>query len=345
MTVVLLTFIVLCLVTAKYKNPFNKETFENNFDKDCTECINGIFVVLVFLSHFHWEIEQFFTIDKLYNRFQQICGQCIVCSFLFFTGYGIYEGLKKDRCEYAKKLVTVKFPKLLLRFDFCVLLYAITQIALGNSFSIKTLILSLLTISNLGNSNWYISYVLLLYVITWIAFTIFKDDRKSLAFITACMMLYVILFWIFYRIAAHYYFTSFIYPLGIFWSMKKEKIGKIISSKFVFIFSIVFFVYFAVWFCNGKFFLPQNMFYNLVSLFFTITLITITYKIQLKNHLLSLLGKNVFEVYIMQHLPMIIFKPIQQYGGGYVIYLLLCIAGTALLTGGVKVIFRKVRIF
>jgi hypothetical protein len=53
MTILLIFFILYNLIKAKYKNPFNKDVFENNFEKDNTICINGIFVVLVFMSHFH----------------------------------------------------------------------------------------------------------------------------------------------------------------------------------------------------------------------------------------------------------------------------------------------------
>lgn len=316
MTIVLFIFIIYCLITAKYKNPFNNEIFSDNLTKDHTECINGIFVFLVFLSHFHWEIEKFFAIDIIYNKIQAILGQCIVCSFLFYSGYGVYEGMKKDRRNYTKKLVIVKFPKLLLRFDFCVLLYAITQLCLGNTVSIKDFILSLFKISNMGNSNWYISYILLLYLITWLAFSVFKDDKKSIIFITVSMLLYVILFWSFYRRGSHYYFTSFVYPLGMLWSMKRKKIEQIISSRFVFIFLGCFIFYCSAWICNAKFLPPENMFYNIVSTLFTIVLVLITYKIQLNNKILSILGNNVFEVYIIQHLPMIVFRPIQNTCGG-----------------------------
>lgn len=323
MTIVLLLFIASCLVTAKYKNPFSNDSFKNNFEKDSTTCINGIFVVLVFLSHFHFEIENFYKIDSVYLKFQMICGQCVVCSFLFYSGYGIYENLKKNRATHSRKLILSKFPKLLLRFDICVLLYAIAQFCIGNHSSLKEILLSLLTIKSLGNSNWYISYILLMYLVIWLTFRVFKNDNIALCFVTFANIAYTILFVFFDAKDSHYYVTSFVLPLGMYFSMYKEKIEKFINKRIFLCFIIFFSLYVASWILKVKFVLPEYT-YNIVSLLFTSTLILATYKIQINNKILLLLGKNVFQIYILQHLPMMILKPIQNYGGVHLISFTLC---------------------
>ena len=111
----------------------------------------------------------------------------------------------------------------------------------------------------------------------------------------------------------------------MFFSKYREKIKNVVQKRFIPFLLFSFAVYFGMWFCKIKLVLPEFA-YNAVSLFFTTTLIFVTYKIQLKNKLLALLGKNVFQIYIMQHLPMEIFKPIQSMGyvkkniGGGVMY-------------------------
>ena len=188
MTIILFVFFVYIFATSKYKNPFKKELLhDDNLSKEASSCLNGIFVALVFLSHFHWDVINFDKIDIVYLKFQWICGQLIVCSFCFFSGFGIYEGLKKDRQCYTNKLIKSKFLQLILRFDFCVLLYAIAQLLMGHSVSIKDFVLSLLTIKSLGNSNWYISYILLSYLFTYFAFRFCKKDLLSLLIITVLM--------------------------------------------------------------------------------------------------------------------------------------------------------------
>lgn len=345
MTVILAAFIAYCLITAKYKNPFRNDYHYDNFEKASTECINGIFVALVFLSHFHWEVEKFWPIDTVYLKFQMLCGQCIVCSFLFYSGYGIYESMKKDRLGYAKKLMQRKFPCLLLRFDFCVILYAIVQLCMGSKVGVTDFLLSLITVRNLGNSNWYITYMLFMYFIIWISFSVFKDDKKSLLSIVLVNAVYTLLFAIYNPRVSHYYVTSFILPLGMYFSKYKDRIEKLLGKRIFYVFIITACLYFVCWFLKSKLRLPEVT-YNIISLLFTLTLIFMTYTVKLKNRFLELLGKNVFQIYIMQHLPMIVFKSMQKYsdGGGYLVYLVLCVAGTALLTAVTNLFFKKIKI-
>lgn len=345
MTIFLGCFIAYCLITAKYKNIFLKDVVHNdNLSKESSDCINGIFVVLVFLSHFHFEIENFHKIDFVYDKFQWLCGQLIVCSFLFFSGFGIYESLKKDREGYTKKILCVKFPRLLLRFDICVLLYAIMQILLGNVISLKSFFLSLLTIDSLGNSNWYITYILMSYLITWLAFRFFKTDKDSIFFITIMMGVYSVLFYLINPNDSHYYVTSFIYPLGMVYSMYKDKIEEKIKKHWIMYFIIFFGLYIISWYLWAKYSLPMIT-YNLISIFMMISLILFTYKVSFRGKILSILGKNVFQIYIIQHLPGIVLKPIQKYlGGGYTVYFILCILSTWVLVIVMNWFFKKFKI-
>ena len=72
--------------------------FKRALDKEQTTCINGMFVVLVFLSHFgQYEMMP-------WNKPILAIGQLMVAPFLFFSGYGIMEQIKKKGDEYTMSL-------------------------------------------------------------------------------------------------------------------------------------------------------------------------------------------------------------------------------------------------
>lgn len=57
--------------------------FKRALNKEQTTCINGIFVLFVFLSHFG----QYETMP--WNNLLLAIGQLMVAPFLFYSGYGI----------------------------------------------------------------------------------------------------------------------------------------------------------------------------------------------------------------------------------------------------------------
>ena len=60
-----------------------------------TSSIKGIFVWMIILQHYrsYYKIKQ----KYIYQRIINYTGQRIVSLFLFYSGYGIYESLKKKK--------------------------------------------------------------------------------------------------------------------------------------------------------------------------------------------------------------------------------------------------------
>ena len=128
------------------------------------------------------------------------------------------------------------------------------------------------------------------------------------------------------------------------YSMYKDKIEEKIKKHWIMYFIIFFGLYIISWYLWAKYSLPMIT-YNLISIFMMISLILFTYKVSFRGKILSILGKNVFQIYIIQHLPGIALKPIQKYlGGGYVIYFILCILSTLVLVIGLNWVFKKIKI-
>ena len=106
-----------------------------------------------------------------------------------------------------------------------------------------------------------------------------------------------------------YYLVSFVLPFGLIFSIYKEKITKLMKSHYVLCF-IVFLIMYATSFGIRHFLHLQGWSYSFTAICFMFVILITSLKIKFKNPLLFFLGKNVFEIYILQRLPMIILKPL-----------------------------------
>ena len=86
--------------------------FKRALNKEQTTCINGIFVLFVFLSHFG----QYETMP--WNNLLLAIGQLMVAPFLFYSGYGIMEQIQRRGIVYIDSMPRKRILKLLLNCLF-----------------------------------------------------------------------------------------------------------------------------------------------------------------------------------------------------------------------------------
>lgn len=356
MTFVLLGFIIFCLVTAKYYK-FSSSNYNDTWlDKESTSMVNGLFVVFVFLSHFSSYVERFYTIDLIYSVFMSVMSQCVVCSFLLYSGYGMNERILSDGGGYLRNLVLRRFPSLLLKFVFCVILFLVLQFMMGNTFSVRQVLLSFVGWESLGNSNWYIFYMLFSYLAIWLSFRFARNWNISFILLLSLDLLYTIILFL-CKGASAYVMTSFVLPFGMLLSKFKKQIIKLMQNRFIKIFLIALFVYIfsfglraasKVWYeSSAKCYV---LVHNILALAFSALLFVLTFKIKLKNEFLRFCGNHVFELYILQRLPMIALKPVyltalEKYGvWAYLPYLIASVLITVMLAVMIQSLFKKIGI-
>ena len=164
MIFILVGFILYCLLTAKYSKI--KEYNDSFLDRENTSLVNGVFVALILMSHFSQYVNEWTRIDSVvFLRFFRFLGECIVATFLFYSGYGLMEQLKKDKNLYLRKLMLKRLPSLFIKFALCVSLYIILALVMKQTLTIKQILLSFIGLASVGNSAWYIFYMLFMYVI------------------------------------------------------------------------------------------------------------------------------------------------------------------------------------
>ena len=179
MTILLIILIFLCFYKSK------SYIFSNNFNtlylsKDTTTSIKGIFVLLVFFSHLKQYISFDSIFDKGYVLLQDYLGQLIVCVFLFYSGYGIFESFKKKGKNYIEELPKSRILKTLVHFQIAIIVYLILNLIVGNNYSIVKKLLSFIAWESIGNSNWFVFTILCCYSSTYFSFKILKKEKSAI---------------------------------------------------------------------------------------------------------------------------------------------------------------------
>lgn len=295
--------------------------------KDNTNIIKGIFVLLVFLSHSSQYIGYenllgFF--DASYISVQKFLGQMIVSVFLFYSGYGIMESITKKGFSYVKLIPLKRILKTLVGFDIVVVLYLLIDLLLGEPLSISKTLLSFLAWDNINNSNWYILLILLLYAASFLSFIPIRLSKAKYIHVICAIILTIFAAFIalFLREMGkdyYYYYTVFIFPLGIWYSILKPYIDKLVMKNDYIYFCILTIVTLAFAFANihrtdkvyiASFYHTITLTYIAWSLIFTIFIVLLTMKLKTNSVAFSWLGEHLFAVYILQRIPMLILDRI-----------------------------------
>ncbi|MCQ2596886.1 MAG: acyltransferase [Treponema sp.] len=341
-------FILYCLITANYKSPFSKEFQSDFLSRESTSMINGIFVFLVFLAHFSQYIDDWWKYDSFFLRFFSLLGECVVCSFLFYSGYGMMEQIKKDKNAYLHKLMVKRLPSLWIKFAICVLLYVILAFIMKTDLTVSKVVLSFLGLSSVGNSAWYIFYMLFSYVVIYLSFRFINNNKISLAIL---FLIFIIYTGIIYHVkfdSPAYYLVSFVLPFGILFSMLKERFIVIFEKHYVLAFLTLILLYACSFLCR-HFFKLGGWAYSFTAIAFTLVLILFTLKVHFKNNIIQYLGNHVFEIFILQRIPMIALKPFYILWSGvrpysYLIYFILCLGCTLVLTYIMRLFFERMKL-
>lgn len=263
--------------------------------------------MIVLLSH----ASSYLTLDGslLDSSFNFIVGnlisQSMVSLFLFYSGYGVMLSIDKKGETYVKSIPFKRVLKVLLHFDIAVILYLIVDIIIGEKVGIKEFALSLLGWDSIGNSNWYIFDILVLYLLTYVSFIIFKNNKGI------GLAINVVLCGVF-TIVMHqlknvwWYDTVMCYAVGMIYYPAKPAIDNFVKKNKIFYWLLLLVTLGATVICFS--FRDNLCFLILKHIFFTLTIVVVTMKFNINNKILIFLGTHLFSIYILQRLPMIVMS-------------------------------------
>ena len=336
MLLLLLVYFAVCVYGVKFRFNGNADymSIEN------TQAIKGVFIMMVFFSHIRgYIVLDTGLFDRIFIKFFLIIGQAMVTLFMFYSGYGVMESIKKKGAPYVSKIPKNRILSTFFRFDLAVLLFGIITVALGEKVTLKRVLLSLIGWDALGNSNWYIFVILVLYLLTFIVFTVLRSKPYvfSVAVLSAVLCVLVFLTYYFGIRPEHWYDTALCYAFGMIYSFAKPKVEKLFTKN-VLLWGAAIIVLLGAFYVLKW---DHPLLDVIANLLFTAAVVLFTMHITLKNKIRVWCGENPFELHILQRRPMIVLSRLGVSEISAILYTVLSATITVLLAIIFKIISNK----
>ncbi|MCR4605895.1 MAG: hypothetical protein K5639_07865 [Eubacterium sp.] len=333
--------------------------------KEATACVNGIFIIIVFVSHLRTYMDLAPRLEWLLSSLSQL----MVATFLFYSGYGVMESIRTKGMSYVKRIPLKRVLGVFAIYIPAVLLFAVMDLLLGIPFTPAQFGLSLVAWLNLGNSNWYIFVIICLYIITWISWMIadvfFKknaetDEREKrrniVAFVLLCLLTAGLVAVLIYTTPDYYYNTISAYIFGVFFSINKDRILKICGvddtgkvrgvSRWIryLVITVVMVVatYYIRYFTKANY---KNTGFLIATVFFCMGVVLISYLLPFPDIIFRWFGEHLFEVSILMRIPMISLLYIPYLSKGGITYAIICFILTVLLAWIYHSVREKIAFF
>ncbi|MBQ6814968.1 MAG: acyltransferase family protein [Lachnospiraceae bacterium] len=327
--IILFALLVLMVLTSL---KVNTKTLDSQYmSRDNTAAIKGIFIIIVFMSHIRSYCIFDGTADYYVIKIIDYLGQLMVAMFLFYSGFGVYESIKKKGIDYVKAIPKNRILKTFLNFVYAIILFIIMNLVLGIEHGLKEIVLAPTGWTSIGNSNWYMFAIFTLYIITYVSFITFKTDRLfafllfgllSVAYVTLICK-YQGMWWC---------DTYLCYLAGMIYSAHKEKIdGFFVKSRNLgYIITLV--ATLALYFIVAPVRYTGIYIYNFVAIIFCLCIIILSMRFTIRSKILIWCGQNLFWLYILQRIPMIILKHIGFSQNNEYIFVISCVILTIILS-------------
>ena len=299
MIVLFVVYAILSLWGVKF---VSKSDSVLSFDQ--TNALKGIGIMTVFFNHMY---NDYLTpygvlhrpyIDEPFVYFETMATVLFVGMFLFFSGYGVFESVKKKGVPYINQMPVKRLGTTLFNFDIAVFVFFIASLFLKVSYTSERIILSFIGWESIGNSNWYIFAILCCYLISYISLKIFSSRKKVLLLSFFLVAVYYVLM-DFFKFP-WWYNTIFCYPAGMLYSEYKDKINVFLNGKYYLQSFIITFILFVAFYK----FSSNSFLCNVAAIAFSFMCVLISMRVQLNSKPLIWLGTHLFPIYIYQRLPM-----------------------------------------
>ena len=341
MIVILIASFLTIFIGIKFRKSDNLDSY---LDRNQTTSIIGVFAVIIFFSHFFGYVDRdsLNTIDGLAAFTTSALGQLMVVPFLFFSGYGIFEQYKAKGDGYADKMPKNRLLKVYLMFIISWVLFLILSFVLKANYPFAQYAWSSIGITSIGNSNWYVVIIIVLYFSTYISIKVGGNQKVALV-INLVLCLFLIFTLKKFPIDSCWWNTIPAYGFGLVYSYLKPSILKFYKKNkanrwVLFGISLGLTVLFGL--LNAMY--PCDLFYFLEVISFALIFACFLSLFVVGNKVVLTLGKYCFWIYILQRLPMRIFDNIPAVKQYLYVYFLLCLVSTAILAFAMEKLFNLI---
>ena len=302
-----LLFLLFCLISCIGINIKGLNTFFSDYmELKNTSKIKGIFVWMIIFSHNKQYYKKIYYNKYLYIKILRNFGQKMVSLFLFYSGYGITESIKKKGVTYVKTLPK-KGAILFIKFQLILLIFLINNIICRIKITLKQYILSMIFKSSIKNSNWFAFTIICLYFFSFFSFL----SIKNINYIFIGVIINNIACFIHIYIVYNFFYTKLIYPvdnvlsfvIGLYYSLLQNYLNNIfIKNDINYFGSLSIFVLIYYYLLNK----PNNIYIiSITNSVFCLIIIMISMKVQFQNEFLMLLSNHSYSIYLLQRIIMI----------------------------------------
>lgn len=245
----------------------------------------------------------------IYDAVFGFLGQLMVVMFLVYSGYGIIESYKKKKSAYLTGFLRKRVLKTLVHFDIAVAVFIILALILGHEYSASDYMLSWTGWTSVGNSNWFIFDIIVLYLLAYVGLLIVEryrlDLRAYLWIIFGLSTCFLVVMFKAKSGLTWWYDTILAFPIGMLWSVYKDKFEHYLSTKRGFTMALVAVtIAFVLFYLLGRHY--KAIFLFVASPLFGVLVIVLTTRVKIGNPVLKWLGINAFSIYILQRFSMIL---------------------------------------
>lgn len=303
MFIIFVIMLLLCFLTIRIHK---KGLDEDYLSIPYTSVVKGIFIIFVFLSHARTYAQFQFKGDLLTIQVLDYLGQLMVALFLFYSGYGVFESVKRKGNQYVRDFPKNRILKTFIDFSFAILLFYILGECIGNHYSLQKVLLSLIGWESLGNSNWYMFAIFSLYILSYLCLRLFSKNKIiALCAMTICTLGYVYVMSILQP--SRFSNTALCYLAGMWYSYFKEDIDKIFKNNTWIYYGVligIVILYLYIYPMKNQ----RILMHNFVSIIFSLMIVFAFKKISFHSKIVEWCGQHLFWLYILQRIPMIVLS-------------------------------------
>lgn len=323
----MILFVCLVFILVVFGLRIRKEEEYNLIlSRQDTMIINAIFAILILLSHStQYYVLSSSKIDSIYAHFQSFHNQWVVTTFLAFSGYGVMKQIMQGGEDYLSRYPKNRFLKTLIHFDFAIVLFICADFVLGISYSAKDVVGSFIGITSVGNSNWYMFDILVLYIFSYIVAILFRKDFMKQAVAVTVLVLAFIATLYFFRMPSRFYSTVGCYALGVWIAIYKDQVVLWIQKR-----KIISILCFGIVIVATYKFRYIDIVMNINSIAFVMAVVWANVFFRIQSKVLLFVGKHAFGVFILQRIPMMFLSRIPFFVHHIYLFVLCSFIGTCL---------------
>ena len=273
-----------------------------------TDGLKGFFALLVLLSHSAYSYDILYLMETHANTFY-FFDQQIAAPFFFFAGYALCEGIR-EKPAYRGNLPWRKIGAFLGAVTLLNVLSLLFAALIGEAPDGKTALLTLLCLakpytSRLGSIGWFAAILFLLYLLTWLSFTLFREKRRAAMLWLSLLCAGLFVLFRRFHLMDFWYNTILFYPAGFWLSEGREKLFSFLqksNGRYLLLCGASLLLY--VVFYRRYRSTSGLMAFEMMTVCLLFMLVLLSQKIRIGSRFLSFAGRNALGIYLFQSIPM-----------------------------------------